>query len=74
MLICEGELYVDTTTIGPYKVYLALENASHIGNVVKVIELVSDTTMFLTSKSVKKFEGILDSELLDAVKKYNYIL
>lgn len=72
MLISEGELYTDRHTVGPFKVYLALEDAQNVNNIVKVIDLVSDTTVFLTSSTVTLFEGNLERELLDVAKQYNY--
>lgn len=72
MIINEGELYIDSHSVGPFKVYLALEGAIHEDDIVKVIDLISDTNVFLTSRTVISFEGTLDSELLDIAKKYNY--
>jgi len=72
LLISEGELYTDRHTVGPFKVYLALEDAQNVNNIVKVIDLVSDTTVFLTSSTVTLFEGNLERELLDVAKQYNY--
>jgi len=72
LLISEGELYTDRHTVGPFKVYLALEDAQNVNDIVKVIDLVSDTTVFLTSSTVTLFEGNLERELLDVAKQYNY--
>ncbi len=74
MLISEGELYTDSHSVGPFKVYLALEDAKYVDHIVKVIDLVSDTKVFLKSKTVSKFEGNLDRELIDVAKKYNYTI
>ncbi|MDD1505830.1 hypothetical protein PVA17_24250 [Lysinibacillus sp. CNPSo 3705] len=71
MLICKDELYTDRHSVGAFKVYLALEDAQNVNDIVKVIELVSDTAVFLTSKTVITFESNLESELLDVVIKYN---
>lgn len=70
MLISEGELYIDRHSVGPFKVYLALEDAKNVDSIVKVIDLVSDTKAFLTSRTVITFEGNLEKELLDVAKKY----
>lgn len=74
MLICEGELYINRHSVGPFKVYLALETAENVDDIVKVIDLDSDTNVFLTSKTVMKFEGNLESELLDVAKRYNFTI
>lgn len=72
LLISEGELYTDSHSVGPFKVYLALEDTKYVDDIVKVIDLVSDTQVYLTSSTVNKFEGNLDMELLDVARKYNY--
>lgn len=72
LLISEGELYTDSHSIGPFKVYLALEDAKYVDNIVKVIDLVSDSKVFLSSRTAIPFDGNLDSELLEVAKKYNY--
>lgn len=74
MLIEKGELYTDKHSVGPFKVYMALEDAENDNDIVKLIDLVSDTKVFLTSRTVSKFEGNLESELLDIAKKYNYTI
>lgn len=74
LLICKDELYTDSHSVGPFKVYLALEDAKYVDDIVKVIDLVSDTKMSLTSQTVIAVEGTLDSELLDIAKKYNYTI
>ncbi|MEB2280210.1 hypothetical protein LAV73_09405 [Lysinibacillus xylanilyticus] len=71
MLICKDELYTDIHSVGQFKVYLALEDAQNVNDIVKVIELVSDTAVFLTSRTVITFEGNLERELLDVAIKYN---
>ena len=74
MLICKDELYTDRHSVGPFKVYLAREDAQDVNDIVKVIDLVSDTAVFLTSGTVIAFEGNLESELLDVAIKYNYAM
>lgn len=74
LLICEGELYTEKHSVGPFKVYLALEDAQNVNDIVKVIDLVSDTAVFLTSGTVITFEGNLERELLDVAIKYNYTM
>ncbi|UYB50408.1 hypothetical protein OCI51_27620 (plasmid) [Lysinibacillus capsici] len=74
MLIEKRELYTDKHSVGPFKVYMALEDAENDNDIVKLIDLISDTKVFLTSRTVSKFEGNLESELLDIAKKYNYTI
>lgn len=74
LLICKDELYINRHSVGPFKVYLALEDAQSVNDIVKVIDLDSDTAVFLTSLTVSTFEGNLDSELLDVAIKYNYTM
>lgn len=72
MLIRKGELYLERINLGPYKVYLALEDARGINEIVKVVDLTRDAEVYLTSKTVKPFEGKLDEEIIEVAEKYQY--
>ncbi len=72
MFIRKEELYIDRNSVGPYKVYLALEDAGSINEIVKVVDLTRDENVYLTSKTVKPFVGKIDSELIEVAKKYHY--
>lgn len=72
MLICEGEFYINRHSVGPFKVYLALDSANEIDENIKVVDLTKDTTLFLTSETVIPYEGTLEGELLNSARKYNY--
>ncbi|MGE7843593.1 hypothetical protein ACQKNX_22790 [Lysinibacillus sp. NPDC093712] len=72
MFIRKDQLYIDRNSVGPFKVYLALENAENADDIVKVIELVGDSIVYLTSKTVIAFEGNLEKDLLAVAMKYNY--
>lgn len=74
MLICKDELYTERHSVGPFKVYLALEDAQNVNDIVKVIDLVSETVVYLTSRTVITFEGNLERELLDVAIKYSYTM
>lgn len=71
MLICKGKLYIDSHSVGLFKVYLALEDAVSVSNLVKVVDLTQDANVYLSSKTVVLFEGKLDEELIEVAKKYN---
>lgn len=73
MLICKGKLYMDSHSVGMFKVYLALENAASMNSLVKVIDLTRDANVHLSSKTVLPFEGKLDEELIEVAEKYKYI-
>ncbi|WP_337983426.1 hypothetical protein [Lysinibacillus sp. C5.1] len=70
MLICEGALYTDRHSVGPFKVYLALEDAEKVDDIVTVVDLVSDYKVHLTSETVVAFEGKLDREMRNVAKGY----
>lgn len=70
MFIEKGELYTDKHSVGPFKVYLALENAESHSNIVKVVDLTRDVDVYLTSKTVTPFEGELDEEMRVVANKY----
>lgn len=72
LLIRKGELYLERINLGPYKVYLALEDAGSINKIVKVVDLTRDANVYLTSKTVKQFVGRLDEDLIKVAEKYNY--
>lgn len=63
---------MDSQSVGMFKVYLALENAASMNNVVKVIDLTKDSNVYLSSKTVVPFEGKLDDELIEVAERYNY--
>lgn len=73
MLIEKGELYTDKHSVGPFRVYLALEDAESADDIVKVVDLTRDANVYLTSKTVISFEGELDEELRELANKYSYI-
>lgn len=70
MLIEKGELYTDRHSVGPFRVYLALEDAESANGIVKVVDLTRDANVYLTSKTVISFEGRLDEELREVADKY----
>lgn len=72
MLICEGELYTEKHSVGPFKVYLALEDAKNSKDIVKVVDLVRNAPVYLTSETVISFEDDLEKELMILAEKYKY--
>lgn len=70
MLIEKGELYTEKHSVGPFKVYLALEDAVNLNNLVKVVDLTRDAKVYLSSKTVISFEGKLDEDLINVTDKY----
>lgn len=74
MLICKDKLYIDSHSIGPFKVYMALEDAENVTNIVKVVDLTRDAYVYLTSEAVIPFNGNLDDELREVANKYNHTI
>ncbi|WP_427110857.1 hypothetical protein [Lysinibacillus xylanilyticus] len=70
MLIEKGELYTDRHSVGPFKVYLALEDAESADDIVKVVDLTRDANVYLTSETVIPFESELDEKLREVANKY----
>ena len=70
MLIEKGELYTDKHSVGPFHVYMALEDAESADDIVKVVDLTRDAYVYLTSETVIPFEGELDEELREVANKY----
>lgn len=73
MLICEGELYIERHSVGPFKVYLALEGAINTDDIVKVVDLTRDNNVYLTSNTVISFDGDLEEELMNVARKYDFV-
>lgn len=70
MLIGKGELYTEKHSVGPFRVYLAIEDAESANDIVKVVDLTQDAYIYLTSDTVIPFEGDLDEELREVANKY----
>ncbi|MGY3188731.1 hypothetical protein [Lysinibacillus sp. TE18511] len=70
MLIEKGELYTEKYSVGPFQVYLALEDAESIDDIVKIVDLTRDAYVYLTSGTVIPFGGELDEELREVADKY----
>lgn len=72
LFIRKDELYINRHSVGPFKVYLALEDAVSADNLVKVVDLTRNAYVYLSSSTVLPFEGKLDEELIEIAVKYNY--
>lgn len=70
LLICKGDLYIDSHSVGPFKVYLAMEDAVSLSSLVKAVDLTRDANIYLSSETVIPFEGKLDEELIEVAEKY----
>lgn len=70
MLILEGELYINKHSVGPFKLYLALESANDYDEVIKVVDLTQDKFTYVASHTVQEYIGSLDDEQMEIAKKY----
>ena len=70
-MIEKDKYYVNRHTIGPYHVYLALEDAEEVDDLIKVIDLTIDKTTYIQSKNVFEVDvANIDKEYLDIANKY----
>lgn len=70
MLILEGELYINKHSVGPFRLYLALESATDENDVIKVVDLTKDEFVYVTGETVQEYIGSLDDEQMEIAKKY----
>lgn len=71
MLIEKNSFYVNRYTVGKYHVYLALEDAEEMNELIKVIDLTNDSVTYIQSEFVYEVEEEkIEQEYLDVAKKY----